>query len=164
MRSLTSFCKQRRAARAAVLGFAAVAAFTGVAAWAAGPADLIAAQEEKLRAAMVASDVATLQKLWAPEYVSTSAVGHASTRADSLVAYTAKLVDVDEARTSGLDVRSYGNVAVALGVLDWKGRAAGQPFEQRARFQHVWALREGQWQLVASQMTLVSATGRSGAR
>lgn len=126
--------------------------------------DAIAAQEEKFRAAMVASDVASLQRLWGREYVSTSAVGHASTRAESLAAYTAKLVDVDDARISGLDVRTYGNVAVSLGLLDWRGRAAGQPFEQRARFQHVWALRDGQWQLVASQMTLVSATGRSGAR
>lgn len=109
--------------------------------------------EERLRAAMVASDTAVLGSLWAPEYVSTSAVGHTSNRTESLVAYGSRLVKVDSAAVRDLDVRSYGTTAVSLGLLDWGGTAAGQQFASTVRFQHVWVLSNGSWRLVASQLT-----------
>jgi hypothetical protein len=114
---------------------------------------VIAALEERLTSAMVASDTATLARLWADEYRSTSAVGHTSTRAEALMAYTAGLVQVDSAAVQDLDVRSYGNAAVSLGYLHWAGTAAGTPFVAVARFQHVWIFSDTAWRLVASQMT-----------
>lgn len=113
----------------------------------------ITALEEQLRRAIVASDTATLAGLWAPEYLSTSAIGHTSNRAESLMAYGGGLVNVDTAVVRDVDVRFYGGTAVSLGVLEWAGSAAGRPFAGTVRFQHVWARTSGGWQLVASQLT-----------
>lgn len=110
--------------------------------------------EERLRAAIVAEDTATLADLLAPEYLSTSAVGHTSTRDESLLAYGAGMVRVDSAAIGNLDIRSYGRTAVSLGLMRWGGSAAGRPFAATVRFQHVWVRQDdGRWRLVASQLT-----------
>lgn len=120
--------------------------------------------EERLRQGIAAADTATLASLWAPEYLSTSAVGHTSSRTESLMAYGAGLVKVTSAEVRDLDIRTYGNTAVGLGMLDWSGTAAGSPFQGTARFQHVWVSREGRWQLVASQLTNQPAFGTASGR
>lgn len=109
--------------------------------------------EEQLRHGMVASDTTVLASLWAPEYLSTSAVGHTSSRAEALAAYGSGLVNVDSAVVRELDVRSYGDAAVSVGMLEWAGSAAAQPFRGTVRFLHVWVLSGGAWRLVASQLT-----------
>lgn len=120
--------------------------------------------EERLRQGIVAADTVTLAALWAPEYLSTSAVGHTSNRAESIMAYGAGLVKVASAEVRDLDVRTYGTTAVSLGMLDWSGTAAGRPFRGTARFQHVWVMRDGSWRLVASQLTNQPAFDAAPAR
>lgn len=102
---------------------------------------------------MLAGDTMLLGSLWAPEYLSTSAVGHTSTRTESLMAYGSGLVQIDSAVVRDLDVRIYGETAVSLGLLDWAGAAAARPFTGTVRFQHVWVRQDGTWRLVASQLT-----------
>jgi hypothetical protein len=109
--------------------------------------------EERLRLGMLAADTTRLAALWAREYLSTSAVGHTSTRDEALVAFGSGLVRVDTAALRELDVRTYDNAAVSLGFMDWSGSAAGGPFRGTVRFQHVWVNRDGAWRLVASQLT-----------
>lgn len=119
------------------------------------PADTVAVRsgEARLASAMIASDTAVLAALWAPEYVSTSAVGHTSDRAQSLMAYGAGLVRVDSVKLRDIELRPYGEAVVALGFMDWTGAAAGQPFKSTVRFQHVWAGRGDSLRIVASQLT-----------
>jgi ketosteroid isomerase-like protein len=115
---------------------------------------VIAGLEDSLRAATVRADTAVLGALYAPEYLSTSAVGHTSSRDEALMAYRVGLVRADSARIGNLDIRVYDGTALAMGLLQWGGMAAGQPFAATARFQHVWGRQpEGRWQIVASQMT-----------
>ncbi len=102
---------------------------------------------------MMSVDTATLARLWAREYLSTSAVGHTSDRAQSLMAYGAGLVKVDTASIRDVEIRPYGSTAVALGFMDWSGSAAGRAFGGTVRFQHVWVHADGVWRLVASQLT-----------
>ena len=121
-------------------------------------------REERLRQGMVASDTAILGSLWAPEYLSTSAVGHTSNRTEALVAYGAGLVNVDTAAVRDLAVRVYGSTAVSHGMLDWAGTAAGRPFSSTVRFLHVWVSSDGSWRLVASQLTNQPGTDSAGRR
>jgi len=125
---------------------------------AAADPSIIKQLEERLRRAMVAADTATLGALWAPEYLSTSAVGHTSNRPEALMAYGSGLVKVDTAVVRDLEVRTYGPMAVSLGLLDWAGSAAARTFRGTVRFQHVWVLHDRAWRLVASQLTSQPAT------
>ncbi len=114
----------------------------------------VEALEDSLRAATVRADTAVLGALYAADYLSTSAVGHTSSRDEALMAYRLGLVRADSARIGNLDIRVYGGTALVLGLLQWGGLAAGQPFAATARFQHVWVRQpDGRWQIVASQMT-----------
>ncbi len=113
----------------------------------------IAQMEERLRDGMARADTALLGSLWAPEYLSTSAVGHTSTRAEALMAFGAGMVRLDTVVIRDLDIRPYGATAVSLGFMDWSGQAAGSPFASTVRFQHVWVHSDGVWRLVASQLT-----------
>lgn len=120
----------------------------------------VLAAETRLREAMVAGDTVALGTLWAPEYRSTSAVGHASSRTESLMAYGQRLVVVDSAVMADPEVRVYGPAAMVRGTLTWAGRAVGQPFAATASFLHLWARQpDGRWLLVASQMTGQPAAG-----
>jgi hypothetical protein len=116
-------------------------------------AGAIRQREEQLRRGMVGADTAVLGTVWAPEYLSTSAVGHTSTRAEALMAYGAGLVKVDTATIRDLGVSVYGTTAVSHGLLDWAGTAAGRPFSSTVRFLHVWVSSDKSWRLVASQLT-----------
>lgn len=116
--------------------------------------------EERLRSAIVDADTLALGGLLAPEYLSTSAVGHTSNRAESMMAYSAGLVKVDSATVAELDVRRYGNTAVSLGFMRWSGTAASRPFSGTVRFQHVWVHDGNSWHLVASQLTNQPAAPR----
>ena len=109
--------------------------------------------EEQLRHAMVSADTATLARLWAPAYRSTSAVGHTTDRAQSLMAYGAGLVRVDTAVVRDITDEVRGDTTVSVGLMDWAGTAAGQPFGGTVRFQHVWVRTAAGWQLVESQLT-----------
>lgn len=113
----------------------------------------IAQLEERLREGMARADTSLLGSLWAPEYLSTSAVGHTSTRAEALMAFGAGMVRLDTVSIRDLDIRPYGATAVSLGFMDWSGQAAGSPFASTVRFQHVWVNSDGAWRLVASQLT-----------
>lgn len=109
--------------------------------------------EERLRQGMARADTTVLASLWAPEYLSTSAVGHTSTRAEALMAFGAGMVRLDTVTIRDLEVRPYGGAAVSLGFMDWSGVAAGSRFSSTVRFQHVWVNSDGAWRLVASQLT-----------
>ena len=113
----------------------------------------IEAAEERLRAAMVAADTATLGALWAPDYASTSAVGHSTTRAEGLMAYGAGLVRVDTAALREVTVQQRGDSAVSTGILEWAGSAGGGPFGSTVRFEHRWVRQAGQWRLVSSRLS-----------
>jgi hypothetical protein len=124
---------------------------------AAASADAVRAEitrlEERLRQGMARADTTLLAPLWAPEYLSTSAVGHTSSRAEALMAFGAGMVRLDTVTIRDLDVRPYGATAVSLGFLDWSGVAAGSRFNSTVRFQHVWVNSDGVWRIVASQLT-----------
>lgn len=135
------------------LGVAAVLLGAACGRGAPGPGGEIAALEERLRAAMMAEDTVTLAALWAPEYTSTSAVGHSTTRAEGLMAYGAGLVRVDTAALREVTVRQGGDTAVSTGILEWAGAAAGGPFGSTVRFEHEWVRQDGRWRLVSSHLT-----------
>ena len=51
----------------------------------------------------------------------------------------------------------YGDVVVYTAVLTLAGQYSGQTSQGRHRAMVVWARREGRWQQVASQLTLIQS-------
>jgi hypothetical protein len=96
--------------------------------------------EERLRTAMLRSDLEVLDELLAPELIFTNHFGHVLGKEDDLAAHRSGLLRVKELEPSERAVLLLGDVAVVsvrmLLVGTYDGNAANGDF----RFTRVWAL------------------------
>lgn len=66
-------------------------------------------------------------------------------------------ITLDSLELSDLRVRIEGNTAVVTGVNSSKGRdEKGLPFDRRSRFTDVFVKRDGRWQVLATQGTVIA--------
>jgi ketosteroid isomerase-like protein len=128
------------------------------------PPDPNAAVEQELRALMqteyaagMHNDVATINRIWADEYVSTGPKGQTTTKAQMLSYYkTAPLsqTKVGPMALNDVQVHVYGDVAVmtgrATGTLQ-----NGTPAGASLRFTRVHVKRQGQWVVVANHLSRI---------
>lgn len=113
--------------------------------------------EEELRRAMLASDVAALDKLLAPELVFTSHLGQILGKQDDLAAHESGLVKVTKLELSDQRVLVCGDTAVVAVRAHLTGSYAGTPSEGDFRFTRVWSLSDqGEWQVVAGHSSIVA--------
>jgi ketosteroid isomerase-like protein len=106
--------------------------------------------------AIVKGDEATLEQLEADDISTTQDDGSVTTKKDDI----ANLKSGDTKYTSltedDFHVRTYGNAAVVTGRYATKGTTKGKEFETTGRFTDTWIKRNGRWQAVASQDTLIA--------
>jgi ketosteroid isomerase-like protein len=128
------------------------------------PADPNAAVEQELRALMqteynagMRNDVATINRIWGDEYVSTGPKGQTTTKAQMLSYYkTAPLsqTKVGPMAINDVQIRVYGDVAVmtgrATGTLQ-----NGKPAGASLRFTRVHVKRGGQWVVVTNHLSRI---------
>jgi ketosteroid isomerase-like protein len=112
--------------------------------------------EADLAAALSAVDVDRLSQLWADDFVSTMADGRVTTGKARLEAFRAKKPDAVSRVTNEnqkLDVHVHGDWALILVTSSWI--AAGKPVGDPYQATHIWAKRDGRWQLVAAHISEV---------
>lgn len=117
------------------------------------PESVITRQVQAYFAAMGKGDVATIELALAPDYVVIGGDGKIETRAERLAwlrRNTASLVSITPTQ---LRVRTYGNSAVATGMVTIPADATGPAIEER--FTQVWIQRDGAWRMVSGQITIV---------
>jgi ketosteroid isomerase-like protein len=113
--------------------------------------------EERLRLAMIGSDVAALDELLAPELIFTSHLGQVFGKQADLEAHESGLVKVSEIVPSDQRVHVHGDVGVVSVQVHLSGSFAGTPSEGDFRFTRVWALSDGgAWQVVAGHSSIVA--------
>jgi len=119
--------------------------------------DQILEAEERLRQAMLASDVSTLDELLAAELVFTNHLGQVLGKQDDLGAHQSGLVQISELTPSERTVQVHSDVAVVAVRVHLAGSYAGTPSEADFRFTRVWARSAGgQWQVVAGHASVVT--------
>jgi ketosteroid isomerase-like protein len=114
--------------------------------------DAMAAYKE----AVVASDIAALERLWTDAYTFINAQGVLVTRAQRLANFASGATNVaviDDERE--ITVRVYGDMAVVQNLSTLRGQFSGQPTDTDLRGTFVWIRRQGRWQLVTNQLTPV---------
>jgi ketosteroid isomerase-like protein len=114
--------------------------------------------EERLRIAMLRSDVDALDELLAPELLFTNHLGQLLSKKDDLEAHKSGLLKVNELSPSEQQMRLYGNVAVVSVRMCLAGTYGGSPANGDFRFTRVWsAAPDGiSWHIVAAHATLVA--------
>ncbi len=128
------------------------------------PPDANAAVEQELRALMqteytagMRNDVATINRIWADEYVSTGPKGQTTAKAQMLSYYkTAPLsqTKVGPMALNDVHVQVYGDVAVMTGRATGTSQN-GKPIGASLRFTRVHVRRQGQWLVVANHLSRI---------
>ena len=112
--------------------------------------------EKNWAQAIVKGDEAAVARLEADDITTVQDDGSVTTKKDDLANLKSgetKYTAIDE---SDFQVRVYGNAAVVTGSYRAKGSSKGKEFETNGRFTDTWVKRNGRWQAVASQDTLIA--------
>ncbi|HEY8165187.1 MAG TPA: nuclear transport factor 2 family protein [Gemmatimonadaceae bacterium] len=108
-------------------------------------------------ASIAKKDRAAIERYYADDYVYTHSNGAVLNKAQEI----ATIMSPDQAWTAykidDLKARIYGNVAIVTGLLTLTGTSKAYVSGPR-RFTEVWVRRNGRWQMVGGQTTLVPAT------
>jgi ketosteroid isomerase-like protein len=111
--------------------------------------------EERLRLAMLASDVSVLNELLAPEIIITNHLGALLSKQDDLAAHASGLMRIHELQPSEQQIKFHGEVAIVSVRMQLSGSYDGSPANGDFRFTRVWAVASGTWQIVAAHIGLV---------
>lgn len=115
-----------------------------------GAEEEIARLEERLRLAMLTSNVAELDELLAPELVFTSHFGTRFGKVEDLSAHRTGFFQLSSLTASEQVIRLVYGVAVVSVRVQASGRFSGVPVTDDLRFTRVWAKSPaGAWQVVA---------------
>jgi ketosteroid isomerase-like protein len=122
----------------------------------AGPEQQLINAEQQWAQAIVKGDEAAVTRLEANDITTVQDDGSVTTKKDDLANLKSgdtKYSAIDE---SDFHVRVYGNAAVVTGSYHAKGTNKGKDFDNNGRFTDTWVKRNGRWQAVASQDTLIT--------
>ena len=112
--------------------------------------------EEQLAKAWVAGDRAFIEQVLADDWRVTDLTGRVLTKAQVLEeAFAANDRRVVSMRITGIGVRAFGDWAIVTGRTDAAGEYLGEAVTVTLRFTDVFVKRDGRWQAVASQATLI---------
>ena len=139
-----------------VPGFILIGALIAPAGWAQvsnSPEEEFIKLENAWKQAVVKRDAATLQRLYADEYVSTDQEGMVWNKAQDIDIDTKGASRLTSYKIDGVKVRLYGDVAVVTGHNTSSGTLHGSAVSGQSRFTDVFLKRDGRWQCVASQTT-----------
>jgi ketosteroid isomerase-like protein len=114
--------------------------------------------EQAWRDARVAGDTAFLESFYAKELRIQGANGAVIGRDQDIAGFASGAIRPEFIRAEEMHVALYGDVAVVTGRDHLKGTYGGTQSEGCVRFMHIFAHRDGRWQLVASQGTWVQGT------
>ena len=114
--------------------------------------------ENKWEAAIVAHDASAVDALVAPDFSGISAKGKFVNKRALIGEIKRDKDTYTSARNEKLNVHVYGDtVAVVTGSAHSKGATKeGKPFDRTYRYTDTWVQRDGQWQCVASQDSILS--------
>lgn len=102
-------------------------------------------------------DTASIDRLYANDYISTSAVGVIRTKAEVMDDFKSGALKVSSISSDQVEVRVHGDTAVATGRSTVNGTDKGRDMKGENRFTQVWVKRDGQWQIAAFHLSRIGA-------
>jgi ketosteroid isomerase-like protein len=113
--------------------------------------------ETRWSAAIAKHDTATIESMVAPDFIGVNSKGKVQNRRAMLAEVKSNKDTYSSTKAEKLDVHMYGTgVAVVVGMANEKGTGKdGKAFDRTYRFTDTWMDRGGNWQCIASHVTLV---------
>jgi ketosteroid isomerase-like protein len=126
----------------------------------AGSADVEQALETRFHEyadALKKKDTAALDQIWSDDYSFINPRGVLVTKAQRLANVKSGATAFDDIEMQQERVNVRGNTAVDIGRLSLKGtKYSGKESSGEYRYMNVWTKDQGQWRLLANQITLIT--------
>jgi len=117
---------------------------------------LIESLEEKLRQAMLSSDVAVLDELIADDLVWTMHTGFVGNKAHDLEAHQSGVFQFKKLDISDRQIHPFSRDCIVVTLkADIAGTLNGQGFSEVYRFTRVWLQRNNRWQIAAGHVSQI---------
>jgi uncharacterized protein (TIGR02246 family) len=122
------------------------------------PEQQVLALNQTWAEAITKGDAAALGRLFADDVIVTSGSGEIRDKAgeirDAAGGPDPDFVWTHPFTTSDVRVRVYNDAAVVTGLAKWGFKYKGQEVGQERRYTHLYVRKQGQWQIVAQQVSL----------
>lgn len=105
--------------------------------------------------AQIHSDRAGLEKALADDWILANSAGKTQTKQEFIAESVAPGSSVEPYTVQDETIRVWGDGATLAGLVDYKGKSEGKPFQVRIRFVDVWRKKDGRWQVVYTQAARV---------
>jgi ketosteroid isomerase-like protein len=115
----------------------------------------LARMEREFGEAQPRRDLAKLNRFMADDFVATVPPGKVINKAQVLAQITSPDIEMESLVNDEIEVRVYGDTAVVTARGTAKGRYQGKDASGQFRYTRVWVKRQGQWQAVAAQSTMI---------
>ena len=106
--------------------------------------------------ALERADTAALDRIYAENYTLVNEFGELTTKAPRLAAIKSGELKLESVSFDEVNIRLYGNTAVATFRVTQKGQFKGQAIGGQLRATSTYVKMKGRWQLVASQNTRIN--------
>ncbi len=113
--------------------------------------------EERLRVAMLQSDVAELDVLIDDRLLFVGPGGGIYTKADDLQLHRSGSQRLSQADWHAVEVRSYGTTCITAVTAQLSGTFMGEPFSGLFRYVRTWVQQEDVWRVVAGSVSAIAA-------
>lgn len=117
--------------------------------------DSVRALEVRRGQALMHADTTALARMTADEFVEVSRLGTLRTKGDNLRDIGSGVLKLITVKYDSTSVRVYGDVAILRAIADNTGTLRGFPFAGRIWYTRVFVRRDGRWQAVAMQHTMI---------
>jgi ketosteroid isomerase-like protein len=129
---------------------------TGSAAAAGTAAEQVLQRDEQMAHAVVSGDLASLEDLYAEDYVYVGSDGRQITRAERVGALRSGALRYLTTQHSGASVRLYGETAIVQGRTHSKVLLNGKAIEGDFQYVGVWVRQGNRWRIVLTQATRIA--------
>ena len=109
--------------------------------------------DERIQA-QVHADAATLDRIYADDFIGVGPSGTVRTKPQVLADFTSGDLKFQSITTEEVQVRVYGNTAVETGLSTMTGQDKGKDVPRDTRFTRVWVNQRGRWRLVANHYSI----------
>lgn len=117
--------------------------------------DIILELEERLRSAMLNSNVSELDELISPDLIFTNHIGQLISKEDDLRAHSSKLFVFESLDLSESKILIRETIAVVSVRAEIQGNYNGEPANGSFRFTRVWSNRNDKWQVIAGHSSVI---------
>ena len=118
----------------------------------------LVAMEERLRLAMLRSDVEILDELIAPNLVFTTHLGQVIRKQDDLAAHKSGAFQFKELTPSEQEIQLHEGFAIVSVLMHLVGRFNDAPFDSHIRYTRVWSVSQNApMQILAGHASAVAA-------